>query len=183
MKRIYINETQVESVAIDFTDLPDFHRVPRTYSKLRAHLKRSETAVTSCDRCRVISQIGGVDVDPMAFTFEIREDGVHLFVPAMLNELGAFAGLSGCCFELWAMARETGPATSAPAPGGKIQCIGASGIRYMITEKDLLRKFKALAPEFRGVLVATMDGMVSQKMERERQRPRVIQFPAAASRG
>ena len=182
MKRIYINETGVESVAIDYTDLPSLCRRPYTYAKLRAYLQRSKQAVAACDRCRVISQIGGVDVEPVAFTFQIRDDGVHLFAPELLDELGAFSGPHGCCFELWAMIRAEGQAEDQGKTTGRIQYTRGGGIRCTIPEEDLLKKFRALSPSMRGAILDTIDGAIFRGAQ-QATTARVIQFPAASGQG
>lgn len=183
MKRIYINETGVESVAIDYTDLPSLCRRPYTYAKLRAYLQRSKQAVAACDRCRVISQIGGVDVEPVAFTFQIRDDGVHLFAPELLDELGAFSGPHGCCFELWATIRAEGQAEDQGKTTGRIQYTRGGGIRCTIPEEDLLKKFRALSSSMRGAILNTIDTAIFSGAQRPivSTARRVIQFPGCAA--
>lgn len=182
MKRIYINETEVESVAVDYTDLPRLSRRPYTYAKLRAYLKRSEGAVAACDRYRVISQIGGVDVEPVAFTFQIRDDGVHLFAPELLAELGAFAGPHGCCFELWAMIRDAQPVRAPAVSTGRIYYEGAGNIPGTISERELLHLFEAARPCDRWLAMHLLKNAITQQ-EQKRQpatTARVIQFPTAS---
>ncbi len=183
MKQIYINETAVESVAIDYTDLPSLCRRPYTYAKLRAYLQRSKQAVAACDRCRVISQIGGVDVEPVAFTFQIRDDGAHLFAPELLDELGAFAGPHGCCFELWAMVRAADQTEEQKDTVGRIQYTRGSGIRCSIPEEALLKKFRALSQSMRGAILDTVDGAIFKGAQRSATATaRVIPFPAMSGR-
>lgn len=183
MKQIYINETPVESVAVDYTDLPRLSRRPYTYAKLRAYLKRREGA--TIPRSRVLSQIGGVDVEPVSFTSQIRDDGVHLFVPDMLDELGAFAGLSGCCFELWKMIRAEAERPAASFSSSRIQYITPDGIRCSISEGELLRKIRTVEPGVLGSILCVIDGQIErQALEEQRAqragRPRVIQFPTTS---
>lgn len=182
MKQIYINETEVESVAVDYTDLPGLYRRPYTYAKLRAYLRRSDDAVAACDRCRVITQIGGVDVEPVAFTFQIRDDGVHLFAPELLDELGAFAGPHGCCFELWAMIRAADQAEGQVNVHGRIQ-YSRAGIHCTISEEALLKKFRGLSPSMRGAILDTVDSAIFKGVQRAATTARVIQFPAASGQG
>lgn len=182
MKQIYINETPVESVAIDYTDLQKIARRPYTYAALRAHLKRGAEAKTPVERLRVISQIGGVDVEPVAFSFEIREDGVHLFAPSMVDELGAFAGTTGRSFELWALIRSA----EASVDTGRIQYTREGGIRCTISERDLLKKINALSPSMLGSILGVIDGAIIQQAEEARSRSqleqsRVIKFPGVAA--
>lgn len=184
MKQIYINETVVENVLVDFIGAPRI--TPRECRKLTCYLKRVEKSELGREKVRFISQIGGIDIDPVAFTFQLRDDGVHLYAPELLDELGAFAGPHGCCFELWAMIKKEQKAAALAMRAERFPCLAPYGNSYAVSERGLARLFGALSPSLRGQVISVMHGLEYQMeldRQRKREQVRVIQFPSVSGRG
>lgn len=159
-KQYFVNEEPVESITAilarkDGSSLQWIKTPPKAQTPLM--LKRA--MAINPERYR-ITKISEIPVDGLSFTAEFRDDGAHIFIPALVSELGK---LSGRTYQDWATSRSAQPARAEKQQSKPFYFTGETLIT--ITEDGLLNEWSEASDEIKAIVMMILSSNRLQSHE------------------
>jgi hypothetical protein len=176
MKQIFINETPVPSITIHMTERRDPSKICELFPALKYEkpFMLARAVKQDPERYRIVS-VGDVKISPTNFSYELRDDGIHLFVAALIAEIGKFSDRD---YNDWAAFRHEAALTTGLERKQSKPFYYTGDTIVMINKEELLKEWSMASDQTKAIAMMLLISNRLHGQENE-----ALMHPAAVRTG